>query len=81
MGAWKQRIPQHMSYPGWSVDKLWKIQTFHEYHFLCFCENVFRKVENKFVGRRYWGRPILLIIEDGKLTNMCLFLLVKDVPK
>jgi hypothetical protein len=28
MEAWKQGIPQRMPYPGWSVDKLGKIQTF-----------------------------------------------------
>jgi hypothetical protein len=44
------------------------------------CENVFGKAENKFVGGRYWGRPILLIIENGKLANMSLDLLVKDFP-
>jgi hypothetical protein len=42
---------------------------------------VFGKVENKFVGGRYWGRPILLIIESGKFTNMSLLLPVKDFPK
>jgi hypothetical protein len=58
-----------------------KIQTFHEYRFLCYCESVFGKVEDKFVGGRCWGRPILLIIESGKFANMSLLLLVRDFPK
>jgi hypothetical protein len=30
----------------------------------------------------FWGgRPVLLIIENEKFTNMSLFLLVKDFPK
>jgi hypothetical protein len=58
-----------------------KIQTFREYRFLCFCENVFGKVENKFVGGRCWGRPLLLIIESGKFTTVSLLLLVTYFPK
>jgi hypothetical protein len=58
-----------------------KVQTFHEYRFLCIRESVIRKVENEFVGGQYWGSPTLLVIESGKFTNMSLFLFVKDFLK
>jgi hypothetical protein len=58
-----------------------QIQSFHEDCFLRVCENVFGKTENKFVGGRYYGKPILLVIENKKFANMSLFLLVKDFPK
>jgi hypothetical protein len=45
-----------------------KVQTFHEYRFLRICESVIRKVT-------------LLVIESGKVTNMSLFLFVKDFLK
>jgi hypothetical protein len=56
-----------------------KIQTFHEDYLLRVCENMFGKIENKFLGGRCWGRKnsILLIIENGEITNMSIFVLVK----
>jgi hypothetical protein len=41
-------------------------------------KSLIRKVENEFVGGRYWGSPALLVIEGGNFTNMSLFLFVKD---
>lgn len=61
----------------------WKIQTLHKGCFLRVCENIFWKINDKFLRNWSWCRQdsILLITEQGELMYMKLFLIIKDISE